>query len=384
MATRPELDPAAITSNELIPESLLRMDPEFREYFRNLQQVFLYITDDCNLRCEQCLYKPLLKKDSEIKLETALALITTFKEMGAFKLTIMGGEPTRYGHKENNQPLLTVIHKAKELGYKYVRIDTNGQFNPALLEQEDFKKLDEISFSVDGHTPEVNDPLRGKGSFAKCVLNLQNAVRLGYNVNITCCIHRGNVGKEPEGNYLLDSMIKFATSYGVRRINFHGIFKHGVPRDTWIGETYVSSDEYAEVYSEISKNIEAGKYEIPVRIPQERLLTREEFDSNPDYYGYCPVKLGERVLAHPNGQIRVCSLLIGTPYAIAKFDDDGIYWEDSNNNELIRGNFDLAQSTPCTVQKLEGQFVPVCVSFKPGQQEIVWQERLKWENKRKG
>ena len=382
MTAKQEVTPVLLPSSETGHNPFLIIDPEFREYFKNLQQVFLYITDDCNLRCKQCLYKPLIKKESEIKLETAVALIATFKEIGAFKLTVMGGEPTRYGYKESHKPLLTVIREAKRMGYKYVRIDTNGKFNPALLEQEDFKKLDEISFSLDGHTSEINDHLRGKGSFNRCVSNLRKAVELGYRVDITCCIHKGNVGKDGEGNYLIDSMIKFASSLGVRRINFHGIFRHGVPRDNWIGETYVSPEEYAGLYSAICKNIEAGKYDIPVRIPQERLLTQGEFESNPDYYGYCPVKLGERVLVHPNGQIRVCSLLIGTPYAIARFDNNGIYWETSENNEITHGNFNLTQSTPCTNQKIEEGFVPVCVSFKPRQQEIVWQEKLKWEEKR--
>jgi len=69
------------------------IDPRFKEYFKNLKQVFLYITDECNLRCIHCLYKPDLAfhlKEKEIDLETALALISDFREMGASKLTIMG------------------------------------------------------------------------------------------------------------------------------------------------------------------------------------------------------------------------------------------------------------------------------------------------------
>lgn len=60
------------------------IDPKFRDYFeKRLQQVFLYITDECNLRCIHCLYKPHLifhLKKKEIELETALALISDFKE----------------------------------------------------------------------------------------------------------------------------------------------------------------------------------------------------------------------------------------------------------------------------------------------------------------
>lgn len=105
------------------------IDSKFKEHFQNLKQVFLYITDECDLRCIHCLYKPDLTfhlKEKEIELETALALISDFKEMGASKLTIMGGEATLYGASQDWKPLLTVIKKAKNLGYEYVRLDTNG------------------------------------------------------------------------------------------------------------------------------------------------------------------------------------------------------------------------------------------------------------------
>ena len=35
-----------------------QMDQKFKDYYKkNLRQVFLYLVDDCNLRCVQCLYK---------------------------------------------------------------------------------------------------------------------------------------------------------------------------------------------------------------------------------------------------------------------------------------------------------------------------------------
>ena len=123
------------------------MDQKFKDYFgTNLRQVFLYLIDDCNLRCVQCLYKLDIcfqVEKKEIAFEDAVKLISDFREMGAVKLTLMGGEPTLY------KPLLKLIKKAKELGYEHIRIDTNGQFNSKLLEETEFKMLDEITFSID-------------------------------------------------------------------------------------------------------------------------------------------------------------------------------------------------------------------------------------------
>ena len=71
-------------------------DQQVHGYFCNVQQVFLYITDECNLRCEQCLYKPLLTSGREIGYEIAVGLLDWLRSMGAVKLSLIGGEPTRH------------------------------------------------------------------------------------------------------------------------------------------------------------------------------------------------------------------------------------------------------------------------------------------------
>lgn len=130
-----------------------KMDQKFKDFFQdNLKQVFLYLIDDCNLRCVQCLYKLDIcfqVEKKEIAFEDAVKLISDFRELGAVKLTLMGGEPTLYGKKDGNKQLLELIKKSKELGYEYVRIDTNGQFESELLEKPEFKMLDEVTFSID-------------------------------------------------------------------------------------------------------------------------------------------------------------------------------------------------------------------------------------------
>lgn len=130
-----------------------KMDQKFQDFFQdNLKQVFLYLIDDCNLRCVQCLYKLDIcfqVEKKEIAFEDAVKLISDFRELGAVKLTLMGGEPTLYGKKDGNKQLLELIKKSKELGYEYVRIDTNGQFDSELLEKPEFKMLDEVIFSID-------------------------------------------------------------------------------------------------------------------------------------------------------------------------------------------------------------------------------------------
>ena len=361
----------------------LDIDSDFTGHFRRLHQVFMYITDRCNLECEQCIYKPSISHfiNEEIELATALDLLLTFRKLGASKVTFLGGEPTVYGHRLGGQPLLDLISGTRELGYEYLRLDTNGQRTRQFLRQSDFRKLDEIAFSLDGFSAETNDPLRGKGTFVRIVDAIIEAIALGYRVTITCCVQKLFVERGEDDHFRLETMIRFAERLGVAQINFHDLFKVGIPMDTWTGNFAPSPQDWMPVYKEISDKAAGGAFAISVRLPQ-CFVTKAEFARNPEFYGYCPVKMGERVMVHPNGTIRICSNLICTGYGVARYDSKQIQWDRSNGNE-IRGH-DLNRATPCTNRSRHrkyGDLVPVCFSFKPGQEEFVWREKLNWDSK---
>src|ERR1700675_2352206 len=92
---------------------LFKPDLEFSNHFKKLHQVFMYITDRCNLECEQCIYKPSISHfiNEEIPIEDAIGLLLSFRELGAGKVTFLGGEPTLYGHREGGRPLLELIER---------------------------------------------------------------------------------------------------------------------------------------------------------------------------------------------------------------------------------------------------------------------------------
>lgn len=360
----------------------MKLDNKFKQHFRKLNQVFLYVIDECNLRCKYCLYKPNIEfklKNKEIPYKTAIKLLSEFRKLGASKLTIIGGEPTLYGISKRWKPLLNLIKKSKQLGYEYVRIDTNGMFNSRLLDKKEFKLLDEITFSLDSHNSKINDEVRGKGVFKKCVSNIKLAVKKGYNIDITSTVHKGNIGKAKDGEILLHKMILFAQSIGANRINFHPIFKMGIPRDTWAEDVFIEPEDWINVYKKIRMNIKSLKYKINVRI-SKCFVTKKEFNKNKNYYSYCPINLGERILVHPNGMMRICALMIGSPYGIGRYCDSNIVFDSTATSELVCDN---SKNHPCPVQKLNfGKYLPLCISFKPEQNEFIWQKKLNWEKKK--
>lgn len=354
------------------------LDGDFKSFFDGkLAQVFLYITDKCNIDCVQCLYKPdrtFSFGRGFIPLEVGNKLLRQFYELGARKLTLLGGEPTLHPR------FFEFASCAKDLGYEYIRIDTNGQFGSNLIRQNKFEMFDEITFSLDGHIPEVNDEVRGKGTFAKCLARIDQAVESGIKVQITSCIHRGLLELGESGRHKLTDMIDFFLSKGVDKCNFHSLVKTGVARDTWSGDIHLGVEEYLWAYELVDRyRNDLEQNGDRVRIPKG-FIDLETFVKERSYYGYCSAKQADRVLVFPNQMIRLCSLMIGTPYCVGYYDENSIYMNNSPTNEL--SCHDMSSITPCTNQcKAKGRIqgkVPLCVSFKPNQVEYAWNNLVNW------
>jgi MoaA/NifB/PqqE/SkfB family radical SAM enzyme len=354
-------------------------DDRFDSHFRNVKQVFLYLTDHCNLSCTQCYYRPWLRSSGteELGIEVIRALLTKCRTLGAEKLSLLGGEPLLYGLSGVNPRIGAVIRLAHDLGFQYIRLVTNGLLLGGALAAPDMRLLDEISLSIDGDCAEIHDSLRGQGSFAKAISAMQLAIASGFTVHVTTCVHTGNCGADAAGRVLLDRHIQWAERIGVRVVNFHPLFKLGIPRDSWSGRSHISAESWIALYSNIRSNIEAGCYQVAVRIPQ-RFVSREELERDPERYSYCPLRLGERLEVHANGQMHICALHNGTPVCLARFSvvDGGlqIKWNE-HGNELGACSLTNPEDKPCCViERTFGSFVPLCISFKPRQTEFVWRE----------
>lgn len=339
----------------------MNYDDEFVKYFDgNIRQLFLYVTDRCGLRCEQCLYKTTLA-NRELKFEDAVSFAEDFYTMGARKLTLIGGEPLLFGGPRRTTASAELVGEAAAMGYQYIRLDTNGQQRLSLLDDDRLRKLSNLAVSIDGHTAEINNPVRGRNTFARAVRFATRAVDLGYHTTITACVHRGNVDR-------LDEMIEFAVRLGVRELNFHPLFKMGIARDDFSGDTDIEPRLWLEQYHRIRALVEADSYPIHVRLPQ-RFVPTTEYSAEPARYHYCPTLMGERILVHPNGEMRICALCIGTPLVIGRFSGEDVSfcgWDSEISAER-------RLRVPCMSQVREfNDLTPLCISYKPRQHEYVW------------
>lgn len=344
-------------------------------YDKKIKQVFVYITSRCQLQCKQCLYKPLLCSEStDIDFEILHELLTVFKSFGAYKVSFLGGEPTLYHDYKNDKIFTDVLQLCKALGYNYVRFDTNGQFSAAFLEQDQLIYADEITFSLDGFNSDTNDIVRGKGSFDRCFSNIISAVNRGYRVQITMCVHNSICTSVEAGINNIEKMILFAASLGVSAINFHPILKVGIARDNWIDNTDINPNVWVMVYRAIQEKSFNNEYPISVRLPM-RFVEKNIYEKNTDKFSYCPLQLAERALVMPDGTIKVCAFTIGTPYHIANYDKSNFTLFTEEYSEFSLSKKIPEKKSHCFFQELAiDGFIPLCMSYKPYQKEIVWNE----------
>lgn len=345
----------------------MEIDEKVVRYFKGrIKQVFVYLTSRCQLRCKQCLYKPLLTHIyDDLPFTTLSDLLSVFREYGAFKLSFLGGEPTLYHDLEANKRFGDIVAEGKRLGYSYVRADTNGQFEKAFLLDNNVKKLDELTFSIDGCTAEIHDAIRGKnGAFKNSISRIQQAVELGYKVQITTCVHREICKSVKEGIYQIENMIHLCESLGVTSLNFHPILKVGVARDEWIDYTEIDPYVWVDIYREMLIRLDRMKSKVSVRVPM-RYVESESFTEE---YDYCPLNMGERALIMPDGQIKICAFNIGTRFCLARFSNDHVIYEPNYNEyEKAKGCDNV-----CCNQTSPHGFRALCMSYKPNQNEVVW------------
>ena len=268
-------------------------------------------------------------------------------------MTLLGGEPTQYSSFGR------LLNDAKRIGYEYLRVDTNGVFEKHILDISNIKNVDNLSFSIDDYLEETTNAMRGTNIHRKILSNMSDAIERGFYVTITVCVHKFNINR-------LDDIFMYYQDIGVKEINLHPMFKVGIDRDNFTGGNHLEPKEWIEKYEEIRKDINSGKYSVIVRLSPRFISSGED-------YTYCPVRMGERVLVHPNGDIRVCALCIGSRFKVASYNDNKIIW-DYENNEIDINRINTSRHFCLSQTKEFDGLTPVCISFKPYQKEYVWEK----------
>ena len=125
------------------------------------------LTYACNLACVHCLSSSGRRDPRELSTEECKALIDEFERMQIFYVNIGGGEPTIRSDFWDLVDYATEHHVG-------VKFSTNGsRITEAVAARLAASDYVDVQISLDGATAEVNDAVRGDGSFATAVTAME-------------------------------------------------------------------------------------------------------------------------------------------------------------------------------------------------------------------
>ncbi|MCK5892633.1 mycofactocin radical SAM maturase [Aeromicrobium sp.] len=198
------------------------------------------LTYACNLECAHCLSSSGRRDPRELTTEQCEAVIDELQRMQVFYVNIGGGEPTI---RPDFWHLLqyAVDH---QVGVKF---STNGvRLNPErarFLASTDYV---DVQISLDGATAEVNDYVRGPGSFDTAITALQNLQDAGFeDAKISVVCTRQNIGQLDEFKALAD---RFGATLRLTRLR-----PSGRGADVW-DELHPLPEQQRELYDWLVAN----------------------------------------------------------------------------------------------------------------------------------
>ena len=121
------------------------------------------LTYACNLACVHCLSSSGRRDPGELSTAECQAVIDTLERMQVFYVNIGGGEPTVRPDFWELVDYATAHHVGVKFSTNGVRIDAAVARKLAASDYVD------VQISLDGATAEVNDAVRGQGSYAMAI-----------------------------------------------------------------------------------------------------------------------------------------------------------------------------------------------------------------------
>jgi mycofactocin biosynthetic radical S-adenosylmethionine protein MftC len=148
------------------------------------------LTYACNLACIHCLSSSGRRDPRELRTAECMAVIDELERMQVFYVNIGGGEPTV---RRDFWDLVdyAVSHRVG------VKFSTNGsRITPEIAARLASTDYVDVQVSIDGATAEVNDRVRGPGSYATAIRAMEHLACAGFErFKLSVVVTRENVSQ---------------------------------------------------------------------------------------------------------------------------------------------------------------------------------------------
>jgi mycofactocin radical SAM maturase len=192
------------------------------------------LTYACNLSCVHCLSSSGRRDPRELTTAECKAVIDELERMQVFYVNIGGGEPTV------RPDFWELVDYATE-HHVGVKFSTNGvKITPAVAQRLAASDYVDVQISLDGATAEVNDAVRGTGSYATALLAMQNLADAGFRgFKISVVMTRQNVAQLDQFKAIAD---RFDAQLRITRLR-----PSGRGADVW-DELHPTAAQQRELY----------------------------------------------------------------------------------------------------------------------------------------
>ncbi len=246
------------TIDNLIKSSLITDSTKsINEMFDNKEElefpkkIWIHVNDVCNLSCSFCYSNVSCENNGykDLDYNRVVKFLQEIPQENRKEIVISGGEPFLYKYLEN----LTIELK-HYLKFEEVTIITNGTVNHENYERI-LPNIDILQISLDGTSSDLNDKLRGKGSFNNTIQGIYKANNLGLSnlaLKVSVTLTKDNIEDLP--NYP-----KFAYENNIEHIHINKIVYVGKAINFYQRPTF---EEYSAVYTEFLSNLKIYNTEI--------------------------------------------------------------------------------------------------------------------------
>lgn len=302
-----------------------------KNHFSFADIAYIEITHECNLRCKHCLNNSGNKIPNQLNDDEIFNLIIEFSKAGMQEIRFTGGEPLVHNK------IYEFISLAHKLGM-YTSIGTNG----TLITIEEAKKLklaglNKAIVSIDG-TEVAHDNIRGKGSYKKTILGINNLEDNGIQVRINSVIMKSNMNDVID---LAKELNKKHIHLMIRRFIESG-------RGSLLENNTLTHEDYNFVKNSL-KNELKDKYIIGHYLNENEQIN---YRINLPFNFIKGCKAGQRsLIILPNGDISLCGFLaaqgfnpIGNIRNVKNWID---FWNDMHSKNYLkelRANLDRYNS----------------------------------------
>lgn len=306
---------------------------------RKLEELWIYYTLACNLRCKHCLVSAGQKLKKELSTAEFKKLVDDSIKLGVKRFYLTGGEPFI---KDDVFELIRYITKVKKRELIVLTNATLFDDNKiAALKKLTGPKLI-LQVSLEGPNAAIHDKLRGKGSFDKAVDGIKKLMTIGVIPIVSTAISKYN-----EKEILKTS--RYLKKLGIKEHNVLWMHAKGRGVDN-MNELFVPSDDIANTMKKLKKEYKEQEV-IFDNVESLKIRVRTKRGRKNDLCNNCY----EKICVNSDGHVYPCASLNGDK----KFDAGSIrkkslrdIWLNSKVMVNGRGNSvkDKAECNKCYLE----------------------------------